>query len=316
MDLRQLRYFTVIAAEGSLSRASTILHVSQSALSRQLQLLEEEAGLPLLHRNGHGVSLTSAGATFLVSAGEVLDSAQRALHEVQALKATPSGKVVLGIPPMLGEHLLVPLVRRFRRDYPEVRLHIREGISGCVIEWLMTGQVDVAVVYDPPPRTTLDVEPLVSDDLFLAAAAAPGEAEVGPPIAFVEAARTPLILPTDQHGLRSIVEQAAREARISPTIALEVDGFASMLALVTGGLGTTVLPYAFARGGLDRGTLKLRPIVDPKLTGLFSVGMPTQRPVTAAMRCLIQALRKEMRRLAADGVWRSCAATGMAADPN
>ena len=314
MDLRQLRYFTVIAAEGSLSRASIILNVSQSALTRQLQLLEEEAGLPLLHRHGHGVSLTSAGATFLISAEGVLDSAQKALHEVQALKSTPSGRVVLGIPPMLGEYLLVPLVRRYRLDYPEVKLHIREGISGYVMEWLMTGQVDVAVVYNPPPRTTLAVEPLVSDDLFLVSAAEPDGAGIGPAISFAEAVRTPLILPTDSHGLRYIVEHAARDAKITPNIALEVDGFASMLALVKGGLGTTVLPYAFARNGLQGGRLSLRPIVAPKLTGLFSVGMTSQRPVTAAMRSLFNALRKETRKLSAEGVWRSFEAAGSASD--
>ena len=314
MDLRQLRYFTVIAAEGSLSRASTILNVGQSALTRQLQLLEEEAGLPLLHRTGHGVTLTSAGSSFLVSAEGVLNSAQRALHEVQALRGTPSGKVVLGIPPMLGEHLLVPLVRRYREECPEVKLRIREGISGYVMEWLMTGQVDVAVVYNPPPRATLHVEPLISDDLFLVGAASTGAAAMGPPITFAEAIRTPLILPSDHHGLRYIVDQAARDARVVPAVALEVDGFASMLALVTGGLGTTVLPYAFARSGMERGLLSLRPIVDPKLTGIFSAGMTTQRPVTAAMRSLFNALRKETRKLALDGVWRSFDAEGRAAE--
>ncbi|MCB8881120.1 LysR family transcriptional regulator [Acidisoma cellulosilytica] len=304
MELHQLRYFTVIATEGSFSRASALLGVSQSALTRQIQLLEEEAGSRLLHRNGHGVTLTMAGAKFLASTEKVLSGAEHALLEVQAMSATPSGKVVLGIPPMLGEHLLVPLVRRFREDYPEAKLQIREGISGYVMDWLMSGQVDVAIVYNAPRRATLNVETLVTDQLLLVGATQ-GKTRLGDPIRFADAVRMPLILPSGHHGLRYIVDQAARDAKLEPNVVIEVDGFAAINKLVAAGLGMTLLPYPFASAGLARGEVTMSPIIEPSLIGVFSIGMTTHRPVTAAMRALYNALRNEMRQLLTDGGWKS-----------
>ena len=71
------------------------------------------------------------------------------------MRESPSGKLILGLPPTAGAILSVPLIQRFRETYPRVKLKVQEGYSGHVLEWLSTGRIDVAVLYDAPKTSTL-----------------------------------------------------------------------------------------------------------------------------------------------------------------
>lgn len=305
MDLRQLRYFAAIAAAQSLSKASSSAGVSQSALTRQLQLLEEELGVPLLARTGHGVVLTEAGERFLSHAKEILERADSSVREMQALRATPAGTVVLGIPPMLGEPLLVPLVTRFHRDFPEVSLRIREAISGYTLEWLLTGQVDVAVLYNAPRRANISTEPLIQDEMMLVGAAHHGVMDVDTPVDLADALRLPLVLPSPLHGQRGIVEAAAAGLSMRPNIKLEVDGMGASLRFVEEGFGYTFLPFGSVASRVARGLLGVRPIVNPSVPSTLSIAMSTQRPTTQAMKALFRYIDEEVAQLLKTRVWQT-----------
>jgi LysR family nitrogen assimilation transcriptional regulator len=305
MDLRQLRYFVAIAAIQSLSKASTTVGVSQSALTRQLQLLEDELGLPLLARTGHGVSLTEAGEKFLAAATEILDKADASVREIQALRQTPAGTVVLGIPPMLAEPLLVPLVTRFSRDFPDVKLRIRESVSGYVLEWLVSGQVDVAVLYNAPRRANLSLEPLIADELMLVGAAHHGVMDVDDAIDLVDALRLPLVLPSSLHGLRGVIDAAAAGLSVQPNVQLEVDGPSSLIRFAEEGYGYTFLPFGSVAMHVARGLLGVRPIVNPAVPSVVSIAMSTQRPATQAMKTLFRCVREEVAKLVNSKVWQS-----------
>jgi LysR family nitrogen assimilation transcriptional regulator len=305
MDLRQLRYFSAIAALQSLSRASTTVGVSQSALTRQLQLLEDELGLPLLNRTGHGVTLTEAGEKFLAGATEILDKADATVREVQAMRQTPAGTVVLAIPPMLAEPLLVPLVTRFNRDFPGVSLRIREAVSGYVLEWLVSGQVDVAVLYNAPRRANLSLEPLIADELMLVGAAHHGVMDQDGPIDLADALRLPLVLPSAQHGLRGVVDAAAAQISVAPNVQVEVDGPSSLIRLAEEGYAYTFMPFGSVATHVARGLLGVRPIVNPAVPSVVSIAMSTQRPATQAMKTLFRYAREEVARLVNGQVWQT-----------
>ncbi|SAL76111.1 LysR family transcriptional regulator [Caballeronia telluris] len=308
MELKQLRYFKVIANEGSLSRASAKLGVSQSMLTRQVQMLEQELGPPLLYRNGHGMSLTDAGRKFLANATDILERSDAAVNHMQTLRKIPGGTVTMGIPPMLGDVLLVPLVRRFRAEFPDVKLRLREGLSGYMLEWLLAGQLDIGVLYNVTPHGTIRIEPLLSDDLLLVG---PSDAEIltphMEPIRFDDAVRLPWILPARPHGLRTLAEDAANARALTLNIAFEIDAMVAIFDLVESGQGFSVAPFAAVRSRIERGTLKARPIVAPTLPGVLSIAFSPKKEATLAMKALYRIVRQETDALVRDGVWRSIA---------
>lgn len=308
MELRQLRYFLAVTREGSLSRAAAILGISQSMLTRHIQMLEEELGLPMLYRNGHGVSLTEAGQQFIARANDILERSDDAVNHMQAMRTVPGGTVTMGIPPMLGDFLLVPLVRRFRAEFPEVRLRLREGLSGYMLEWLLSGQLDIGVLYNIGPHSTTSIEPLLSDDLLLVG---PPDASVfqhtNDPIRFAEAIQLPWILPARPHGLRTLAEDAANARSLSLNIAFEMDAMMAIFELVEAGQGFSVAPYAAVHHRIERGTLKARSIVEPTLPGVLSIAFSPKKEATLAMKALYRIVRQETDALVRAGVWRSIA---------
>jgi LysR family nitrogen assimilation transcriptional regulator len=303
MDLRQLRYFIAIASAESLSRASVAVGVTQSALTRQLQLLEEELGVPLLRRTGHGVTLTEAGKRFLESATDILDRADGAVRDMQALRKTTDGSVVLGIPPMLAESLLVPLVTRFKKDFPAVSLRVRDAISGYVLEWLVTGQVDVAVVYNAPKRAKLALETLISDELMLVGAAGQGAMQTDVPIELAEALKLPVVLPSPMHGLRDVIDSAAALIQVQPNILIEIEGMHSLIRFAEEGYAYTFLPFGSVSEKVARGLLGVRQIVNPSVPSVLSVAMSTKRPATQAMKQLFRYIREDVDRLLETQIW-------------
>jgi LysR family transcriptional regulator, nitrogen assimilation regulatory protein len=306
VELKQLRHFIVVAREGSVSRAAALLGISQSMLTRHIQMLEQELGPPLLYRNGHGMQLTEAGRSFLARATDILERSDDALNHMQAMRATPGGTVTMGIPPMLGDFLLVPLVRRFRAEFPDVRLRMREGLSGYMLEWLLSGQLDIGVLYNIGPHGTISIEPLLSDDLLLVGPPdAPALRRAMEPIPFEEAIALPWILPARPHGLRTLAEDAATARALSLNIAFEIDAMMAIFELVEAGQGFSVAPYAAVQSRIERGSLRARPIVGPNLPGVLSIAFSPKKEATLAMKALYRIVRQETDALVRQGVWRS-----------
>jgi len=144
MDIKKLKAFSVVGDFGSFSRAAGMLGMAQPVLSRQVRSLEEELGVQLVHRNGRGIALTEAGVLLNEYAKGILATLARAQSEVSALRASPRGNVVIGMPPSMGSVLTVPLIQRFRSEYPSINMRVIEGFSGYLLEWLTTGKIPQA----------------------------------------------------------------------------------------------------------------------------------------------------------------------------
>jgi DNA-binding transcriptional LysR family regulator len=129
VNLRQIEYFVHVAEHGSFSRASAVLATTQPAISRQVHALESELQRRLFYRNGRGVQLTDAGNHFLVYAKGILHQLDGARHAVTGSEADLVGKVVIGLPPSIGQVLTVPLVRAFRDRFRSAELAIIEALS-------------------------------------------------------------------------------------------------------------------------------------------------------------------------------------------
>jgi LysR family nitrogen assimilation transcriptional regulator len=303
IDLKQLKAFSTLAEFGSFSRSAGVLGVAQPVLSRQIKALEQELGVELFYRNGRGTVLTEAGKVLNLYAKDLVETVDRAASEVMALKSSPRGTIVIGLPPSVGIVLTVPLVQHFREAFPLISLRVIEGFSGHVLEWLLTGKIDVAVLYNAPRTGSLRAEPLLTDELFLLG---PAEGGILPDAESVPArllSEIPLILPARPHGLRMLVDSMLGEAGIVPRVEIEVEAMPSTLGLVENGVGYTILSYSTAHARVQAGRMRAWRIVEPGITRQLILATSSQRPTTLAMRSLVAMVRQEVRSLTEQGLW-------------
>src|ERR1700755_3074313 len=127
MDLRQFRYFIQAARRENFRRASDDLRIAQSALTRQIQFLEQELGFLLFDRVKRGVRLTAAGRRLLERSQHILGEVDRLKETLQIEAHVPSGPASLAAPPSIGRLLFEPLALTFLKSYPKVNLSLVEG---------------------------------------------------------------------------------------------------------------------------------------------------------------------------------------------
>lgn len=310
MDIKQLQLFATVVRDGTISKAAISLSVTQPVITRQIRALEEELGVELFYRNGRGVILTEAGQLLQRHAEEILDAVAKARSEVSASQATPAGKLVIGVPPSVGTVLTVPLVQKIKSEFPNIALRVIEGFSGHVLEWLISGRIDVAVLYNPPKHPSLLTEPLLEDELFLLGPAwNPDNLEDGPvPIKLFQ--ELPMILPSRPHGLRTLLDAVLANHGVTPKIEMELEAMPSTLLLVEEGAGYTVLPYASVHQLVQKRRICCWPL-DPRITRTLLLATSNQRPMTASTRMLIRIVRTEVRDLIATWPWRPAVPGGV-----
>jgi LysR family tcuABC transcriptional regulator len=263
MELRQLHYFVRVVELGSMGRAAQQLGVGTSALSQQISRLESELATRLLQRTSTGVVPTEAGLAFW-------PQAQLAIRHAEAAKAAArharlAGQVSVGLAPSTSAVLGLPFLLAMRERYPDIGVRLVETLSGNLASMIGMRQLDLAVLFQAERAQRWSVMPLLEERLFVIA-----RQDVFPEqgsLNFGQIAALPLILPSDQHGLRALIEAAAARAGAVLNVALEIDGLAMLMDAVRAGLGATIQPGA-ATARLD----------DPGLAALEIANAQAHRP--------------------------------------
>ncbi len=222
MDLRQLGFFVRIVESGSFSRAAKSLNVAQPSLSQRIKDLERELGVDLLHRSPTGVKPTDVGTIVADRARSILKQVDHLKTEVRGQAATPTGNVTVGLPTTMALHLTVPLVQQVREKLPGINLHVTEGMSGHIQEWVLSGRIDVAILYSADPVPGLELELLLTEDLYLIAARRKHQNSPAS-LTLADVADFPLVLPGRDHGLRRNIERAALDAKVTLNVPVEVE---------------------------------------------------------------------------------------------
>ncbi len=278
MDLKQLTGFVQVAELGSFTRAAAVLRVAQPALSRQVRALEEEMRQTLFERNGRGVTLTPAGTRLLAHGRGILQQVQRAVQDLEELRGVATGVLSIGLPPSLSRTLTAPLVEAFRARFPRAGVSVVEGLTHYMLEWLVQGRIDGALVYNATPSSSVALVPVLEERLHLISARPPGRHAAPRPVTLAELATRELVIPSRPHALRMRVETALAEAGLTPRVALEIESVGAMLALVQ----RHPLHAVLAASALDADTpLQARPILlAPRrpLTTTLSLATSAQRP--------------------------------------
>ncbi len=303
MDPRQLRAFLHIVETGSFSAAADRLHLTQPALSRQIRLLEEDLGERLLRRTGRGAEPTDAGLLLAERARGILDDMTATRQALAARRGQLSGRVCFGLPPSVGVRLTGPVVAGFHQRHPLVGLTIVEELSGVVQDGLLSGAVDLGLLYAGTVSPALTSEPLLEESLALIGA--PGRMPAvadgpawGPdalPLPVHGVTGLPLILPGRRHGLRAILEQAAFRHGVALDVSLEADSLRVLSELAVMGLGLLIhAPSAFP-AQLAAGTLVARPLGTPPLVRSIVLAWSRDAPLPRAAAALADMVRTEAR---------------------
>jgi LysR family transcriptional regulator, nitrogen assimilation regulatory protein len=297
MDLKQLEYFRHVAELGSFTRAAAFLSVVQPALSRQVRQLETELGQNLFERNGRGVVLTDAGTRLLEHTRGILTQVGRARQDLEDQRKGDYGHFALGLPPSLGRSVTVPIVKAFARQLPNARLATVEGLSAYMLEWLSIGRVDCALVYNALASPSIDMQPLLVEQLYLIA---PVPARRARPerksVTLTELADYPLIIPSRPHAMRMSVEHALASVEAKINVAHEIECIPAIIDLVRQDLGYAVLPLNAVKSTPWSRDVLVKPILKPVLQTELSIATSAQRPKSPLLRKAVDIVRDIVRR--------------------
>ena len=250
MELRHVRYFVAAAEELSFRRAADRLHVSQPALSVQIQQLEEELGATLLDRDRHHVALTAAGKVFLDHARRLLTAAAEAARAAGRAARGETGRLAIGFIAQLSYEWLPTVLRSFRKRYADVEISLTELTPTRQIEELVDRRIDLGIIGLglPQPHDELEIA-IMSQERLVAAVPLDHPLATRRVLALKELAREKFIF-TARHDAPAYTPwllALCQRAGFEPEVALETDRSPSALNYVAAGFGVALFPAQIGR---------------------------------------------------------------------
>lgn len=293
VKLQQLRYLIQVAESGSFTKAATKLNMAQTALSRQIRLLEEDLGVTLFRRDGRGVEPTAAGSELVQRATALFTELYEMRQAVISYRHTVEGDVIIGMMPLLGAHVVPALLLNARDLHPNVKIKFMFGMSHAIHEWAIAGRIDFGVVSTAVKSSSyLMSDEIAGDRLHLVTSAdRPDESEHAT-VTFAEALAQPLVIPSKLNGIRAVIDSYALEAGLDITPVIEVDSIEIIKRLVPTGIGRTILPRFSVASEVTAGQLCSVPIVDPELAYRVAITYSVERPLSPTAVAITSILRQ------------------------
>lgn len=272
MNLEQLQAFRTVAETGHFTKAAAELHVAQPTLSRQISTLEDELGSELFNRARGNITLTAAGETLLPVASRMLTDAEHIRFQMQEMAGLRRGRVRLGAPPSLCVSVVAEVVGPYHQEFPGVGLYLRESGSHNLLNELMGGTLDLALIvasdHDPSASGSLAHRPLLVEELMVISTDAAHFRDHTEELTLAQLAEIPQIVFSDSYDLRYATMEAYRQQGLSPNIVLEGAEMDAVLRFVERGLGVAVVPATVL---LDRPGLHSRRLIKPSLTRTIAI---------------------------------------------
>ncbi len=282
MELRQLRYFVGVARELNFTRAAAKLRVAQPALSRQIRQLEAEVGVALLDRGARGVQLTGAGAVFLAEAAALLEQSEQAVRRTQMSDQRQQAQLNVGYVWGLFHTLVPQWVARFRQRNLEVAVNLFDLTATQLAEALGRGKLDLGFIgFAFEADAARLAKQKVGRCAFMAALPEKHPAAGRRKVPLAALAQDFFIVISEQTypGAARFLTDACRQAGFRPKILQTAERGYTILGLVAGNCGVTLLPESLQ--ALPHPGVVFRPLVDAPKGDLFVAWNPAKASATA-----------------------------------
>lgn len=268
MDLKQIRCFVAAYEEGSFSRAAEREHCTQPGLSVYIQRLETTLGHRLFNRKARGVTPTIAGKRFYSCCADVLKTVSIARQRMLDMVGNITANINVGVSPTVFKGVLPWMLPNYLNAHPYVDVRLAEAYSGTLTDWVVSGEVQAAIVTQPPMHLGLETAHFFRDRLVLVRRANEHQQKgfSSRTHRASELQNLKLILPSPRHSLRQVVEAAAiRLGDKGSGRILEIDGMLGTLELVRNSDWATVVASIAVVDEVKKGTLVAEPIYGPEL---------------------------------------------------
>jgi molybdate transport repressor ModE-like protein len=291
-DSTRLRLLVEVGRRGSVSAAAKAVGIGQSSASEHLRLLETAAGQRLVERNGRGSRLTEAGQVLASSASQALATLAAGEEEVHALAGLDAGTIHIGASTTPGVYLLPDTLGCFRRDHPKVAVEVEIAATGEILERLLAGRIQLALVGETTVDERVELEPFLADEIV--GVAKPGLLRIQDGKAKADAvSKETLLVREENSSTRQVAERELTRASVRFASVWELDSSEAIKRAAREGLGVAFLSrYAVAeeveRGELESFRLAGRPPIKRKLY----VARLARRPFSPSERGFIATLTR------------------------
>jgi len=257
VNISQLKTFLMVVEHGSFSAAARAMHLSQPAVTMQVQALEADLGVTLLDRQYRKVETTEAGTALIPFARRILDEIESARLELDSLSGTVSGRLELAASTTPGQYVLPGLLGSFLKQHPEVTVALSVMDTSQVVEAVESGRAGLGMTGAEIRGSKVHFEELGTDDLIMICP--PGHALASAKgVTLPRAAEEPFIMREEGSGTRLVTEDIMRHAGVEPGdlhVVTELGTGEAVVNAVEGGLGIAVVSRFVAQKAIDLGTV-------------------------------------------------------------
>lgn len=291
-DILDLQAFVAVAERASFRQAAADVFLSQSALSRRIDKLEESLGVKLFERTTRRVQLTNVGETFLANVRTALDGLEDAVLGIADLAAYRTGTVTCASVPSAVAHFLPATLQQFSARYPRIRVRIHDESAQDVLNLVLRGEADFGINFAGAENPEIEFEPVhvenyvlvMAHDHRLADRKALNWQEVGDE-RYISVAKS--------SGNRSLIDAALAGSGKHPLVFCEVNHVAGVLALVQAGLGVAAVPALSVAPGRVDGLVAV-PLAQPEVTRTLGLISKRGHSMAPAARALFEMLRSAL----------------------
>ncbi|MGE6227318.1 selenium metabolism-associated LysR family transcriptional regulator [Paenibacillus chitinolyticus] len=262
LNFHQLHIFYTVAEKGSFSHAAQALHMTQPAVTMQVQSLEDHFGIKLFHRSTKKIELTEAGRTLIPYARKCVELIRETENAMTGFTAMAEGRLQLGASLTMGEYILPRLLGPFRKEYPNISVAMKVMNTTQILDEIFAHQLTFGLVEAPIQHPDVHTEAILSDELKLIVPAGHPLAEMET-IRMEDVFRYPFVLREEGSGTRRVMEEELERAGIACSgmdIVMELGSTGAIKSAVEAGLGISILSQSSVKHEVRLGILKVKEI--------------------------------------------------------